>query len=202
MQNASSSAGLSRSRDLARGGGDGNAPSSAQFSPRVGASRHPRCLVSSAAFRWDVSGIAASSAAASSLRRSAPTSAGSISIILPEGDPESARSLRRERVATASGPLLAIDQPKISRPLRFPLGQAGVQDSSASKPCVDCADDEEKPAGTAPSRLDLLARQQLAGGTAHHAVALTDPEFKAIGSSIRNLDFAQAMLKVTSHRFF
>jgi len=75
-------------------------------------------------------------------------------------------------------------------------------DPSASKPCVDCADDEEKPAGTAPSRLDLLARQQLAGGTAHHAVALTDPEFKAIGSSIRNLDFAQAAFKVTPHRFF
>jgi len=61
---------------------------------------------------------------------------------------------------------------------------------------------EEKPAGSAPSRLELLARQQLAGGTADHSVALADPEFKAISSSIRNLDFAQPTLKVTSHRFF
>jgi hypothetical protein len=82
----------------------------------------------------------------------------------------------------------------------FRPGTRRFQDPSASKPCVDCADDQEKPAGGAPSRLDLLARQQLAGGTAERAIALTDPEFKATRPP--NLDDLKPTLKVSSHGFF
>jgi hypothetical protein len=79
--------------------------------------------------------------------------------------------------------------------LRFPRGQAGVQDPFTSSLCVDFVDDEQECAGSSRSSFRLLDRHLLAIGTKDRAIALTDPEFKAARS--RSFDGPKPTFKVS-----